>query len=150
MAAVSAGVFHEFNLDATANFTSPATLNTTTGWYETSAMPASFSGSLSGIFENNNASALTCGSASVGFYRFSYTVTGPGSWAMDSSATWAEGGATRYPPASLWAAPAAAASTTVVAPVPGPGKLELLAVSLALGLMVGVFRRGAARSGRLH
>ncbi|MFT3779687.1 MAG: hypothetical protein QM772_15685 [Ottowia sp.] len=146
--AVSAGVFHAFNLDVTANFASPATLNGATGWYEASAMPSSFSGTVSGIFENNNNSALTCGADSVGFYRFSYTLTGSGSWAADNSATYADGGETRFPPVSFWAAPAAAPTT--VAPVPGPGKVELLGLSLVLGLMVGVFRRGAARSGRLH
>ena len=135
-AVISRGEFVEFNLNLTANFASPATLNTTTNWYETSAMPSSMTGTLSGIFLNDQTNTPSYN----GYYRFAYTVTGPGSWAADNAATWDNGG-TRAPPASLWAGPQAVVPP---APVPTLGHLALLGLSLMLGLMV------AVRRGRLH
>lgn len=130
---ISRGSFVDFNLHLSANFASAATLNGTTNWYETTAMPSSMSGTLTGIFHNNQ----TFDTSINGFYRFSYTVTGPGSWAADNVATWNDG-TNNIPPASLWAAPAAVVPPTVVAPVPGLGPMALLGLSLLLGLMVAV------------
>ena len=130
---ISRGSFVDFNLHLSANFASAATLNGTTNWYETTAMPSSMSGTLTGIFLNDQ----TANTSTNGYYRFNYTVTGPGSWAADNNATWGFDG-TRVPPSSLWAAPAAVAPPTVVAPVPGLGPLALLGLSLLLGLMVAV------------
>ena len=139
-AAISRGAFADFHLDVTANFASPATLNGSTGWYETSAMPSSFSGTLRGIFLNDQPSNPTYN----GYYRFNYTVTGPGSWAANNGATWSSG-ATSYGPSSEWAAPQAAA-LAAPAPVPGPGKIALLGLSLLLGVMA--MRRSGMRLGR--
>ena len=130
---ISRGSFVDFNLDLSANFASAATLNGTTNWYETTAMPSSMSGTLTGIFQNDQAVDTSIN----GFYRFSYTVTGPGSWAADNVATWNDD-TNNIPPASLWAAPAAVVPPTVVAPVPGLGPMALLGLSLLLGLMVAV------------
>ena len=138
-AAISRGEFVEFNLNLTADFASPATLNATTNWYETTAMPSSMTGTLTGIFQNDQANDTQYN----GFYRFNYTVTGPGSWAADNTATW--GGTPGTGPSSLWAGPEAAVPpATVVAPVPTLGNLALLGLSLMLGLMV------AVRRGRWH
>ena len=138
-AAISRGAFVEFNLNLSANFASPATLNTTTSWYETSAMPSSMTGTLTGIFQNDQTSDLSYN----GFYRFNYTITGPGSWAADNGATW--DGTPGNAPASLWAGPEAVVPPpTTVAPVPTLGNLALLGLSLMLGLMVAV-RRGRMR-----
>ena len=52
---ISGGTYVEFNLNLTANFASPATLNGATGWYETTAMPSSVTGTVSGIFQNDQA-----------------------------------------------------------------------------------------------
>lgn len=137
-AAISRGAFVEFNLNLTANFASPATLNATTNWYETAAMPTSMTGTLTGIFQNDQAT----NTAYNGYYRFNYTVTGPGSWAADNNATW---GAALYPPSSLWAAPEVVVPPpATVTPVPTLGNLALLGLSLLLGLMVFM------RRGRLH
>ena len=130
---ISYGHFVEFNLNISASFASAATLNGATNWYETTAMPNSMSGTHTGIFQNDQAVDPSVN----GFYRFNYTVTGPGSWAADNSATWDDGN-TRVPPSSLWAAPAAVVPPTVVAPVPGLGPLALLGLSLLLGVMVAV------------
>lgn len=134
-AAISKGTFVDFNLDVTAQFASPATRNTTTGWYENNTMPTSVTGTLSGIFLNNSTDV-----PSNGYYRFNYTVTGPGSWAAQNNATWNDGD---YAPISEWAAPRAAEPATVAA-VPGPGKLALLGLSLVLGLTMAA-RRGGRR-----
>ena len=144
-ASISSGEFVDFNLNLNAQFASPAVLNSTTSWYETSAMPASMTGTLTGIFLNNGTDANQ-----HGYYRFSYTLTGPGSWAEDNSATWdddSDGGA---PPASLWAAPAVVAQPTTVAPVPSLGQGALLGLSLALGLMAAMRQGSRGRSGRSH
>lgn len=134
---LSSGTFVDFNLHVSATFASPATLNASTNWYETSAMPTSMSGTLTGIFLNDSTTA-----SYNGYYRFNLTVIGPGSWAADSSATWNNGG-TRQGPDSLWAAPAAPAPAAV-APVPALDNLALVGLSLLLGLMVVV------RRGRMH
>lgn len=144
-AAISGGTFVDFNLDVTATFASPATLNGTTGWYETAAMPSAVTGTLGGIFQNDQTNTPSYN----GYYRFSYTVTGPGSWAVSNGATWSDG-TNSYPPASLWAAPELVAPAPPPAPggpvaVPGPGKLALLGLGLVLGLMA-VRRGGGARS----
>ncbi|MFT4193075.1 hypothetical protein [Ottowia sp.] len=144
-AAISGGRFVDFNLDLSATFASPATPNGTTGWYETTAMPSSVAGTVSGIFQNDQ----TTDTSYNGFYRFSYAVTGPGSWAADNGAAWGSADAPNTP-VSLWAAPQAVAAAVVVAPVPGPGKLALLGLSLVLGLLVAARRGGLARPGRLH
>ncbi len=117
-ASETGGLFHEFSLDATAMFASAATLNGSTGWYETGAMPTAFSGTLDGIFENDNATDTSTN----GFYRFAFTLNGPGSWAADNGAVW--GGANAYAPGSFWAAPEGAA-------VPEPSGLALVGLALA-------------------
>ncbi len=138
---ISGGTFVEFNLNLTANFASPATLNTTTNWYETTVMPSSMTGTLTGIFQNDQSND----SQYNGFYRFNYTLTGPGSWAADNSAVYRDGGAEDIPPSSLWAGPEVVVPPpATVAPVPTLGNLALLGLSLMLGLMV------AVRRGRLH
>lgn len=140
-AAISRGAFVEFNLNLTANFASPATLNATTNWYETSAMPTGMTGTLTGIFQNDQ----TSNPSYNGFYRFNYTVTGPGSWAADNSAVYRDGGAVDIPPSSLWAGPEVVVPPpATVAPVPTLGNLALLGLSLLLGLMVFM------RRGRMH
>ena len=141
---ISGGTYVEFNLNLTANFASPATLNGATGWYETTAMPSSVTGTVSGIFQNDQANDTQYN----GFYRFSYTLAGPGSWAADNAATWDDGG-TRVAPASLWAAPAAVVPTSV-APVPSLGTWALLGLSLALGLMAAMRQGARARPARLR
>lgn len=133
--AISYGEFIEFNLNVSATFASPATLNGTTNWYETNEMPTSMTGTVTGIFHNDQLADPTYN----GYYRFDYTTTGPGSWAADNGATWNAGGGIDYPPASFWAAPAVAPSPIMV---PGPGKLALFGLALALGLM------GASRQWR--
>lgn len=138
-AAISGGTFVDFNLDVTATFASAAVVNGTTNWYETSAMPSSVTGTLTGIFQNDQTNTTSYN----GFYRFNYAVTGPGSWAADQGATWGSG-EQRYSPESLWAAPQAAAAT--LAPVPGLGIPALLGLSLALGLLM-VRRGGRGRWG---
>ena len=131
---VSRGHFVDFNLNLSANFAAAAALNGATNWYETNAMPSSMSGTISGIFLNDQA----VDPSANGYYRFSYTVTGPGSWAADNAATWNDGAA-EVPPASLWAAPAVAIPPpAVVAPVPSLGTLALVGLSLMLGLMAAV------------
>ena len=137
---ISDGTFIDFNLDVTANFASPATLNGTTGWFETTAMPSSFSGTLSGIFENDQTDTPSYN----GFYRFTYTVTGPGSWAEDSGATWTDGAAQIHPPESLWAAPRAVGPAPAPVLVPGPGALALFGLAFALALVVAVRQRTQA------
>ncbi len=126
---ISYGKFIEFNLDVIANFASPATLNNITGWYETMSMPSSFSGTLRGIFENDQTDTPSYN----GFYRFNYTVTGPGSWADDNNAVWEDQDGTIYPPQSIWAAPEAVTITPAI--VPGPGKLALFGLAFALALV---------------
>lgn len=118
-AALSGGKFVEFQLDVTAQFASPAVLNSTTLWYEADAMPSNVTGTLRGIFHNDQTSDTSYN----GYYRFDFSVAGPGSWAADVGATW---GANNVP-RSFWAAPAAVAPPVTVALVPGPGKLALLA-----------------------
>ena len=137
--AISYGEFVDFNLNLSAQFASPASLNASTGWYESVAMPSSMTGTLTGIFHNNQ----TSNTSYNGYYRFNYTLTGSGSWAADNSATWG----TVYPPSSLWAAPAAAVPATV-APVPSLGPGALLGLSLALGLMAALRQGVRGRSGR--
>jgi hypothetical protein len=81
-------------------------------------MPTAFSGTLDGIFENDNATDTSTN----GFYRFAFTLNGPGSWAADNGAVW--GGANAYAPGSFWAAPEGAA-------VPEPSGLALVGLALA-------------------
>ena len=107
-------------------------------------MPSSVTGTVSGIFQNDQANDTQYN----GFYRFSYTLAGPGSWAADNAATWDDGG-TRVAPASLWAAPAAVVPTSV-APVPSLGTWALLGLSLALGLMAAMRQGARARPARLR
>ena len=126
--AISEGEFVEFNVNLTATFASPATLNITTNWFETTAMPTSMTGTITGIFHNDQSADPSYN----GYYRFDYIATGPGSWAADSGATWNAGGGIDYPPASFWAAPAVMPPPVLV---PGPGKLALFGLALALGLL---------------
>ena len=102
-------------------------------------MPTGMTGTLTGIFQNDQTSDPSYN----GFYRFNYTVTRPGSWAADNSATW--GGIPGNAPASLWAGPEVVVPPpATVAPVPTLGNLALLGLSLLLGLMVFM------RRGRMH
>lgn len=137
-AAISRGAFIEFNLNLTANFAAPAVLNGVTGWYESNAMPTSVVGTLTGIFLNDGTDPIY-----NGYYRFNFTLTGPGSWAADSGALFPSGG--DAPPGSFWAAPAAALAAIAV---PGPGKLALLGLSLMLALMAALQLRGTLRPSR--
>ena len=73
-AALSGGKFVEFQLDVTAQFASPAVLNSTTLWYEADAMPSNVTGTLRGIFHNDQTSDTSYN----GYYRFDFSVAGPG------------------------------------------------------------------------
>lgn len=116
-----AGTFVEFEFVLTANFSSPATQNAVTSWYETNLMPASISGYAKGIFQNDSTSIPE----NNGFYAFDLSFA-TGSWANNNSATWADGN-NRIPVQSFWAAPAV---------VPEPASLALLGIGLAgLGFM---------------
>ncbi len=108
-ASTSAGLFHSFDLALIADFAAAATLNTTTGWYETTADPSLVSGSVRGIFENDSASLA------AGFYAFDFSLAG-GSWAAQSGATYEGNG-----PSGLFAAAAV---------VPEPGSLALSGLGL--------------------
>lgn len=85
-ASVTGGTFRAFNLNMVASFASAATLNGSTGWYETNADPTSLSGSVTGIFENLSASDPSVN----GFYGFSFTLA-QGSWAANVGATYPGG-----------------------------------------------------------
>lgn len=135
--AISYGKFITFTLDVVADFASPATPNGVTGWYETVAMPSAFSGTLRGIFENDQLDDPVHN----GFYRFDYTVTGPGSWVSDSGAVWSDS-VDEYPPESFWAAPRAVQVVAAPVMVPGPGKFALFGLALALAF-VAVLRKRA-------
>lgn len=116
------GTFVEFQLNLEATFAAAATLNGSTGWYDTGAMPSAITGSATGIFENDSGDP-----DSVGFYTFNLTFD-PGSWAEANGATWGDG---QFSPAAFFAAPAAAE-------IPEPASLALVMFSL-LGLAA--FRR---------
>lgn len=122
--AISSGTFVEFNLNVSAAFSTPAVLNTTTNWYETNAMPSSVTGTINGIFLNQGSDL-----AYHGYYVFNFNISGPGSWAEDSRATWSGGTS----PTSRWAAPAAAAPATgAVAAVPTLNEITLTLLGLLL------------------
>lgn len=106
-------------------------------------MPSNVTGTLRGIFHNDQ----TSNTGYNGYYRFDFSVAGPGSWAADVGATW---GAEDYVPSSFWAAPEAVAPPVTVAPVPGPGKLALLGLSLVLAGMAARRQGARTRTGRLR
>lgn len=108
----TAGTFIDFQLNLEATFGVAATLNGSTGWYDTSAMPSAITGSATGVFENDSADP-----DSRGFYAFSFTFA-PGSWAEANGATWGDG---LFSPASLFAAPAE---------TPEPASFALVIVAL--------------------
>lgn len=110
------GVFRSFDLTLTADFAVAATLNGSTGWYETGAMPFAALGSAKGIFENQS----TTDTSLQGFYAFDFSFA-PGSWAAANSATWSDG-STDYQPAAFFAAPEV---------VPEPAGLALFGLALA-------------------
>lgn len=109
------GVFRSFDLTMTADFAVAATLNGTTGWYETGAMPLAALGSAKGIFENQS----TTDTSLNGFYAFDFSFA-PGSWADAIGASW--GGQNGYEPAAFFAAPEV---------VPEPAGLALFGLALA-------------------
>lgn len=113
------GTFESFHLSMVAGFATAATLNSTTGWYDTSADPTTLSGSATGIFQNDS----TTNPSNDGFYSFDLSFA-TGSWAAANGATWGstndEGGP--YSPSSLFAAPAN---------VPEPASLALVVIALA-------------------
>ncbi len=112
----TAGVFRAFELSLVADFTAAATLNGTTGWYESALAPSALTAGATGIFENQS----TTNPSLNGFYAFDLAFA-PGSWAQDNGATWDGGGTTQYAPQAFFAAPAT---------VPEPGSVALLAIAL--------------------
>lgn len=115
-ASYTAGAFREFELNLVADFGSAATLNGTTGWYETAAAPTAVTGGAKGIFENDS----TTNPSLNGFYAFDFAFA-PGSWAASVGATWDNGGSTQYAPQGSFAAPGQ---------VPEPGSLALLGIAM--------------------
>lgn len=114
---ISGGVFRSFDLTLTADFAVAATLNGSTGWYDTSAMPFNAMGSAKGIFENQS----TTDTSQNGFYVFDFSFD-EGSWAAANGGTWNDGSANGASPGALFAAPAV---------VPEPGSLALMGLALA-------------------
>lgn len=108
----TAGVFRAFQLNLTAGFAAAATLNGTTGWYESAADPTSLTGNMTGIFQNDSANTSL-----NGFYAFDFSVA-TGSWAAQEGAT--SGG---FSPSAFFAAPGGA--------VPEPTSLALAGLALA-------------------
>jgi len=116
----TAGTFTSFALNLTATFATPATLNTITGWYEQwNVMPTSVTGTITGNFLNDS----TTNTGANGLYSFAFTISGPGSWAADTSAFWRTAGGQEIVVRSRWAAPA-------VAPVPEPATLAVFGLAL--------------------
>lgn len=110
----TAGTFLSFQLGMVADFASAATLDATTGWYDTGAAPTTLTGSATGIFENDS----TTNTALNGFYAFDFSFA-TGSWAANNGATWSDG-TQSYSPSSLFAAP-----------IPEPATLALVGMALA-------------------
>jgi len=116
-------VFHEFSLNMEANLLASATYNSSTTWHETNQNPDTYTGTITGSFENN----ATTDTSLNGFYTFNFTVAS-GSWANDVGAVWTNGGSTEYEVAAFFAAPGAAN-------VPEPGGLALAGLALT-GLLI--------------
>ncbi len=101
------GYFTDFALTLTATFGGAATLNGSTGWYETDLMPTALSGTASGVFYNDSLSIP----ANNGWYAFDFALNS-GSWAVANGAVDPYNGV-EYPPGSFWAAPGVAEPTTL-------------------------------------